>query len=76
MPARLQITDTGVTASNSFGQGTYPWSHFHKWKEGKSLLLVYYSDVLFIIVPKRCFDRQEDLDRFRNLLLTNVRREP
>jgi hypothetical protein len=73
-PIRFQVAETGVTTTSSVGQVVFPWSHFHKWKEGKVVFLLYFSDALFTAVPKRFFDRHDDMVAFRNLLNANVRR--
>jgi len=72
-PLRLEASGEGLWASTSIAHGAYPWSHLHKWKEGKSLFLLYFSDSLFCIVPKRCFAHPGDVVSFRSLLVKNGR---
>jgi len=71
---RLEFADGGVSASTAHGQAQCPWSHIHKWKEGRHLLLLYFSDAMFAIVPKRCFGTKEQLHEFTTLLSRNARR--
>ncbi len=45
-----------------------PWSDFSKWREGKDIFMLYLSDVMFRIVPKRDFPDENAMAEFRELL--------
>jgi hypothetical protein len=62
------VTDEAVSSKAEYGQATLTWDIFRKWKESKDLFLLYQSDVLFHMMPKRCFSSAEDISRFRKLL--------
>jgi len=72
-PVRLQVTEEGVTTTSSVGHAVLPWSHFRKWKEGKAVFLLYITDALFTVVPKRFFEREDEMVSFRKLLAANVK---
>jgi len=71
-PHEIMFDATGISTTYSLANGTLPWSHVHKWRESKDLLLVYHSDAMFSIFPKRHFDPPSELDRFRELLASRV----
>jgi hypothetical protein len=54
-----------------------PWSDYLKWKEGKGAFLLYLSDSMYQLVPKRFFDSEAEVISFRETLKANVsRHEP
>lgn len=61
-------SEAGLAASNEYAQGSKPWADFLKWKEGKHVFLLYLSDGMYQIVPKRFFSSDSDMDEFRRLL--------
>ena len=69
---RLEPTDAGIFSESETGHGTTPWSDFLKWKEGGSLFLLYISDDIFQIVPKRFFSSEADISEFRGMLAAKV----
>ncbi len=64
-------TETGLKMSNAFGYSERPWNSFAKWKENKNLLLLYYSDVLHILLPKRFFGDAQQVEFVRARLQEN-----
>jgi len=68
----LSISDRGIYAENENGSATTPWGDFIKWKEGKSLFLLYLSDSSFLVVPKRFFSPETDTELFRKVLKDKV----
>ena len=70
-PFEIEITDVGMNFSNEYGNSTRPWRNFTKWKENKELLVLYHSDVMFSIIPKRIFSDSQQLDTIKNLLEKN-----
>lgn len=67
-PYSFAPMDEAVIIKSDIAEGKMPWDHFVKWKEGKNLFMVYQSDVLFHMVPKRCFASPEEMTQFRKLL--------
>ena len=69
---RLEPVETGLIGETETGSGTTPWGDFLKWKEGKGLFLLYISDEMFHIIPKRFFQSEGDIPLFRDMLTAKV----
>jgi MFS family permease len=67
-------TDQGVGFSSDAMSGTKPWADYLKWKEGKRLFLLYMSDNLYQVIPKRFFASESEVDSFRETLRANISR--
>jgi hypothetical protein len=67
-------SDDGLRVQSGDIQGLKPWSDYLKWKEGDDAFLLYMSDNMYQVVPRRFFDSASDVDTFRALLEKNVRR--
>ncbi len=52
-PFQYEITPGGLITSNQYGRTEHPWGEFKKWQENKHVLLLYATDVEFLIIPKR-----------------------
>jgi hypothetical protein len=53
LPFKMRFGEDGLHFENSIGQATRPWEMFVKWKEDKNILMLYHSDVMFSMLPKR-----------------------
>jgi len=49
----MELTDEGYGIKNSYGTGKIPWKDFAKWKADKNIILLYRTDNMFNMVPKR-----------------------
>ena len=67
-PFELEFTDTGLTVSNEFGNSIRPWKNFIKWKENSELIMLYHSDVMYSIIPKRFFSDSQQIETFKSYL--------
>lgn len=67
-------SDTGLGAETEGAAGVKPWTDYLKWKEGKSVLLLYMSDDMYQIIPKHFFPSDDDLAKFKDLLREKVAR--
>ncbi len=63
-PYEAELTEEEFVSTNSFGTARIKWADFHKYKVGKDIVLVYQSDLIFHLFPKRWFSD----DDFRKLL--------
>jgi len=70
-PFEIEFTDTAMIFSNEFGNATRPWNHFTKWKENDELILLYHSDVIYNILPKRIFTDPQQIDAVKSYLENN-----
>lgn len=49
------------------GQSKRAWTNYHKFREDRHVFLLYHSDNLFEVFPKRWFSDNEQIDEFRRL---------
>jgi hypothetical protein len=70
-PFEMEFTDTSMAVSNEFGSSNRPWGHFTKWKENKEVLMLYHSDVLYTIIPKRVFADAQQVETVKAFLEKN-----
>jgi hypothetical protein len=73
-PISFTATESGLSFATEGSSGVKPWADFHKWKEGKSTLLLYLSDNLYQAVPKRFFASERELDAFREVVSQRIAR--
>lgn len=52
----LSWTDEELQFDTEYGQFAMPWSHFARWAEDKHTFLLFESDRLYRIIPKRVLD--------------------
>ena len=58
-PYESNITEEAYGTVGVQGTARIPWTEFYKFKTGKNMILVYQSDAIYHIFPKRWFtDRQ------------------
>jgi hypothetical protein len=67
-------SDAGLGFETEGAQGIKSWGDFVKWKEGKSVFLLYMSDQMFQVVPKRFFSSTDEVNAFRHLVAAKVAR--
>jgi hypothetical protein len=72
-PFIIEIGEDIIKVSSASGYSERPISDFHKWKENKSLFLIYQSDVLFNIIPKRFLTNPEQEEYIREQLTQHVK---
>jgi hypothetical protein len=72
-PYQVTWDDRALTATSQQGAGMYPWAEFHKSRELAGLFLIFLSDVMFIMVPKRDFPDDATMRNFRECIQTYVR---
>jgi hypothetical protein len=60
-PFEMTLTDQEFSMRNEFGESHLPWDSFVKWKEDKEMLLLYRSDVMFQMLPKRLLHSDGEL---------------
>jgi hypothetical protein len=70
---RYIVSDAGLTGENVNGRMTTPWGDYHRWKEGPQSFLLYLSNDLFHVIPKRFFGSKSDVVAFREMLRARLR---
>lgn len=68
----LRFDDSGLAIEAENSQGRIPWSDFLKWKENDRLFLLYISDPLYHMVPKRLFKSSSEVDSVREVMRTHI----
>lgn len=64
----LHITDDNLDVNTELGSASHSWSLFKSWMESpQAFLLVIYKGY-YIVVPKRAFEREDDLSVLRAFL--------
>ncbi len=70
-PFELEITDEGYSIKNSYGTGKIPWKDFAKWKEDQQVILLYRTDNMFNMVPKRLLQEAAQVQYIHEKLSQN-----
>lgn len=63
-PFELRWDDDALRGVSERGSSNTPWSDYLKSAQDDRIILLYLSDVMFQMVPKRCFDQPVQLDAF------------
>lgn len=71
-PASVEIGVAGLQFSTATGGGLLPWENIYRWRESRTVFVIYQSDALLHLIPKRCFDSPQAQNDFRVLLLRQV----
>lgn len=69
---KMTIDSEALRSESSFGTLHFKWKDFHKYKIGNNLILVYQSDLLFHMFPRRWFESEEDFRLFLFYLQQNL----
>lgn len=57
---QMEITEAEFISSSAIGNARIPWKTLHKWKANDRTILVYHSDSMFQMLPRRFFASDED----------------
>jgi hypothetical protein len=71
-PHSVEFTDAGIVSTRVEGETKHGWDYYRKWNEGKTLFLLFQSEVLMNMIPKRCFTSPEEMAEFRELLTKKI----
>lgn len=71
-PTELEFTDTHVHGRSERGSLSMLWPDFHAWKQNEKLVLLFQSEALMHIVPKRCFDSPRQIEELQAILLKTI----
>ena len=72
LPFELSWSEEGFVSRNEQGSYKTLWSDLVRWKENEQLFLLYISDAMFHILPKRAFPDAEAVSSFRELLRARI----
>ena len=65
---RFSWSEQGFVIESDDGEARINWSGVKKWKESDQLFLIYVSDVIFYILPKRTFSDESAIASLREKL--------
>ena len=68
----FKFDDTGAEVSHENGQSTLPWSDYLKWKKNDHLILIYLSDCVYHMLPRRMFVDQTEFEKLGDLLTEKI----
>ena len=71
LPFEFDFTETGMHTSNELGNNTLPWEYFTKWKENEDIIILYQSDSIIHMLPKRLFANPQELEMVKSFLEKN-----
>lgn len=61
-PAKLTWNEQGVVMQSEYGDARVPWADFRKTREDQRVILLYESDRLYRLIPKRCLSAAQLAD--------------
>ncbi len=70
--SKIKFDEAGVTAENENGRTSTPWADFLKWKQNDELILLYFSDCMFHMIPKRFFAGIGEFENLREMLPSKI----
>lgn len=71
--SELDFGGQGITVTSEMGLARLAWDDFVKWKENRRLIVLYTSDVMMHIYPRRCFT-DEGWAAFRQTVAAHVKK--
>ena len=71
-PSQVTADDSGIVGRNSQMETTYQWSGFTGFREDRSLFALRLGKKMMMVVPKKSFESEPDVERFRDLLRRNI----
>ncbi len=72
-PLEMEITDSGLFGYSQYGEARLPWKLFYRFKENHHVFLVYQSDALLHIIPKRLLEGPKAVEAVRGILKREIR---
>jgi hypothetical protein len=63
-----EITAEGISFSDTLSHRNYQWPAFVKYEETRHLFLLFTSEKMALMIPKRAFPSEEQLAAMRNLM--------
>jgi hypothetical protein len=70
----LEFTQEWMNLKGESFESKLRWKIFVKFLETKNLFLLYHSKIVFNMIPKRAFNSDEEIQQFREMLSTKIRK--
>ena len=58
LPLKMEFSEEGIRFENANSQGIRKWDVFLKWKENQNMMMLYLSDVMFMMLPRRMLTQE------------------
>jgi hypothetical protein len=71
-PLEIWISAAELFLKTEKAESHTPWDDFHKWKANNKTILVYHSDVIFHMFPRRWFASDAEFQSFQDLLSKTI----
>jgi hypothetical protein len=65
-------SDSGIQMSAKYGNASWTWDYFIKYKYSKKLVLLYQAPGLFHVFPRSLFESKTDWSTFVELIKVNI----
>ncbi|OWZ84065.1 YcxB family protein [Natranaerobius trueperi] len=65
----LVIDDDGIKKSSSYGESLYRWNFMDRVKELDKIIYVQLKNNQYLVIPKRVFDTNEELQNTKKFIL-------
>jgi hypothetical protein len=66
-PMSVAWSDEGMVHRSANGEGRYAWSDLHRWSTARSAILIYQTDQMFHVVPRRVLTAGQTADLIKTL---------
>ena len=65
---RMTFSRDGVAGQSEAGSGRNDWSRYWRAADSKEAVYLYTASNMALILPKRCFESEEQMERFREIV--------
>jgi hypothetical protein len=73
-PIQLSWSDDGMVMSNNFGEARMAWIDYRKIRQDRHMVLLYESDRLYRMIPKRALSAAQSADLVARIAAADVAR--
>lgn len=67
-PVNIEVTEEGIDFEGATFKSAIKWQIYTNFLESKNLFMLYQSNNLFNMIPKRAFSSNEQINQFRDLI--------
>jgi len=71
-PLQVAISEAGLSVKSQYGDSRLPWHVLPQRKRSDDLLLIYQSDMLFHVLPRRWFASDQQWEEFNRQVAEHV----
>ena len=71
----FRFDENGALITTENGQTATPWSDYLRWKQNNHLILIYLSDCMYHMLPRRLFLDPDGFEKLGELLTSKIGRK-